>query len=337
MYFRTIQFLRFTAALYITLFHISHWWDYKHDTLSGLFHNGYGAIDLFFVISGFVVVQSADDFKTGWLSFLLFLKKRFIRIYPIYWLFLIFFLITGMVSLTGRTWSQCWKAVFLLPRHQGIIRTTWTLQWELYFYFLIGLTVLHRYSRYLIALLFILSLAANSAALLGAIDYESLPANQLYNELVLEFFLGAVVWKFFKKVSLAVAILLVILGALLFLLPVQINSSHFIAFGLPSVILLTGLTALEWQKKITVPDWVVLLGNASYSLYLIHLPIINTFLGNLNKTWSANKGLLLVFVMAVVVLSVLVYQIIEKPVLKYLTGFLNRDSNEVKTKRLVKG
>jgi peptidoglycan/LPS O-acetylase OafA/YrhL len=337
MYFRTIQFLRFTAALYITLFHISNWWDFRHDALSGLFHNGYGAIDLFFVISGFVVVQSANDFKTGWVSFLLFLKKRFIRIYPIYWLFLIFFLITGMVSLTGRTWFQCWKAIFLLPRHQGIIKTTWTLQWELYFYFLIGLTVLHRYCKYLIALLFILSLVANSAALLGALDYQFLPAHRLYNELVLEFFLGAVIWKLFKKIPSAVAILLAILGAYFFLLPIQINSSHLIAFGLPSVMLLTGLTALEWQQKITVPNRVVLLGNASYSLYLIHFPIINTVLGNLNKTYSGNRWLLLVFVMAIVILSVLVYQVIEKPVLKYLNGYLNRDPNEVKTKRLIKG
>ena len=55
MYFRSIQFLRFIAALYITLFHVSYWWKYKQDALSGLFDNGYGAIDLFFVISGFVL------------------------------------------------------------------------------------------------------------------------------------------------------------------------------------------------------------------------------------------------------------------------------------------
>jgi peptidoglycan/LPS O-acetylase OafA/YrhL len=328
MYFRSIQLLRFIAALYITLFHIRDWWNFQPGIFSGMFNNAYGAIDLFFVISGFVVVQSAHTFKTGWNTFLLFLKKRFVRIYPVYWIFLIFFLITGMVSVAGRNWFQCLQAVFLLPRHKGIIRTTWTLQWELYFYFLIGLTVLHRYAKYLVAALFILSGIAIGANLLGIVGYDQpLPLHGLYNELVLEFFLGTAIWKFFKKVSPPMAIVLAISGAVLFLLPVHIHNSHFIAFGLPSAMLLTALTALEWQQKIAVPQWTLLLGNASYSLYLIHLPIIDTVLGNANKTYSTNKWLLLLFITAIVALSVLAYRFIEKPVLKYLNRSLQKNKS----------
>jgi peptidoglycan/LPS O-acetylase OafA/YrhL len=336
MYFRSIQFLRFIAALYITLFHISYWWNYKHDALGGLFDNGYGAIDLFFVISGFVVVQSAATFKTGWASFLLFLKKRFVRIYPVYWLFLLFFLITGMVNISGRTGFQIWQAIFLLPGHQGIIRTTWTLQYELYFYFLIGLTVLNRNGKYLIGALFLFSLAANSASLLAAIVYNwHIPVFGFYNEFVLEFFLGTVIWKLFNKVPFWLAILLMLTGAVLFLVPIKINASHIVAFGIPAALLLTGLTALEWQQKIKIPGFMVLLGNASYSLYLIHPPLIHTILGKLDAAYATNRWLILLFVMALSALAVLVYLKIERPLLRILNSYLQKETDKAKTKKLL--
>src|ERR1044072_5783967 len=115
MYFRSIQVLRFAAALYVTLFHITHWWNYNENSFPKLFQFGYGAVDLFFVISGFVIVQSAFALQPGWASLLEFLKNRLGRIYPAYWLFLLLFIVTGMVDISGRTWGGFLRAFFLIP------------------------------------------------------------------------------------------------------------------------------------------------------------------------------------------------------------------------------
>jgi peptidoglycan/LPS O-acetylase OafA/YrhL len=79
-----------------------------------VFDWGKGAVDLFFVISGFVLFQSAQKFQPGIRSFFLFVKKRLVRIYPIYWLILPIVLFTNFSDFTlSNVWQSC-KTVFLL-------------------------------------------------------------------------------------------------------------------------------------------------------------------------------------------------------------------------------
>ena len=108
VYFNSIQLLRFFAALYVVLFHISSPWNHTAYYFTNLFNRGYRAIDLFFVISGFVVLQSGDTSNTGLRASGQFLKRRFIRLYPVYWILLLLFLAAGLVQVkaTG-IWGFC--------------------------------------------------------------------------------------------------------------------------------------------------------------------------------------------------------------------------------------
>lgn len=336
MYFNSIQLLRCIAALYVTLFHISYWWNQNNDALAGAFKNGHAGIDLFFVISGFVVVQSASKFKPGIASCIQFLKKRFIRIYPVYWLFLLLFFITGMLGTAQRTGWQIGQAVFLLPGHRGLIRSSWTLQYEVYFYLLIGVWVLSRKGKYILGALFLMALISFSATVLAAVtSIGHFPVLGIYNEFVLEFFSGVLIFMIYKKIPVAAAVLLSIAGLLLFFVPVQLVSSHVIAFGIPSAMLLAASTALEYRRKIKIPRIAVLLGDASYCLYLIHPPLITFVLTKIPDAYSSNKLMLCFFIVALCALAVVVHWYLEKPLLRYLNNNLNKSPVPEKTKEEV--
>lgn len=323
MYFRSIQALRFAAAMYVTLFHISYWWDYDKDFFPGLFQYGYGAIDLFFVISGFVIVKSAFALQPGWTSLLEFLKNRLGRIYPAYWLFLLLFIVTGMVDISNRTWGGFWCAFFLIPGYyKSIIVITWTLRFEMYLYLLMGLVVLNRQFKYVLFFLMGLSVMAHGANLLAPLlPNWHFPVYGLYNEFMLEIFMGVAIWKVYQKVPVGLAIILAVAGLVWFLTPIKLHTSHVLDFGIPSAMLITGLAALEFRQKIKVPEVMVLLGNASYSMYIVHVPIIMTVLKNINIQYATNKGVLLLLVLAILLLAILSYWYIEKPILRWLKEY----------------
>jgi exopolysaccharide production protein ExoZ len=320
VYFNSIQLLRFFAALYVVLFHISSPWNHTADHFTNLFNHGYGAIDLFFVISGFVVLQSGDTSNTGIRASGEFLKRRFIRLYPVYWIFLLLFLAVGWVQIKTTTIWGFWRSFFLLPGHKGIIGTSWTLQYELYFYILIALFVLNRRFKWLLVVLFALSLISMAGVVMASAFGRHFPVYGFYNEFVANFFLGCVVYVIYNRIPAGLATGLVITGVLLFFfMPVTIYLRHFISFGIPAAMLLAGLTSLENHQKIKINRWFILLGNASYCLYLIHVPIIWFVWKQIGLYYQNNRLLLLLEVAVIVVFSVLLYQYFEAPLLRFLS------------------
>lgn len=321
MYFKSIQLLRCIAAIYITFFHLIYWWNQQQDGFTGIFDKGYGAVDLFFVISGFVIAQSAFAHQTGWYPFLVFLKKRLIRIYPIYWVFLGVFLITGMIDLSNVRPIKCLQAVFLLPGHQSLIQPAWTLQYELFFYILVSLVVLSRRFKYLLAALFLLTLVSLVVRITGSAKlFLNLPEMGFYNEFVFEFFLGTLALRIHNKVPFAMAVVLTATGAVLFLFPQKIAISQAIAFGIPSAMLITGLTALEKRHAFRVPRMLVLLGDASYCLYLLHGPVIAWLLPFPATPGSTSRWLLAGIVAALIIASIPIHLFVEKPLLQFLNN-----------------
>lgn len=282
MYFRSIQFLRFFAAAYITLFHMIPWWNQRQDAFTGMFDNGHSGVDLF-VISGFVIIQSALALKPGWYSLVLFLKRRLIRIYPMYWVLLASFIVTGFIDPSGSTSNQIWQAVFLLPGHRALIRPSWTLQWELYFYLLSSLLVLDKRFKYLLGILLLL------ATISEVLPFLHLPKIGIYHPFILEFFMGILAWKLHDKVRVVMAVIMAVTGAILFLFPLPIPLANVFRFGIPCTLLITGLTALEKYGKLVVPLALARLGDASYCLYLIHAPVITKLLPRIIQQVAADR------------------------------------------------
>ena len=86
----SIQSLRAIAALLVFLCHLFAMEEAhagRSENLTSFWVNGAHGVDLFFVISGFVIVWVASDARQGWRSALDFLFARIARIYPLWWLF----------------------------------------------------------------------------------------------------------------------------------------------------------------------------------------------------------------------------------------------------------
>ena len=101
-------------------------------------------IDIFFVISGFILslVVLKNRKEPGVATSWDFLKRRFIRVYPIYWVFAVLILLRTLRAgeLMGHNY---WSAFFLIPpmHYPGgelIIGYSWTMMFEIFFYTLLG-------------------------------------------------------------------------------------------------------------------------------------------------------------------------------------------------------
>lgn len=215
----SIQILRGLAALSVVIFHIRAIETQsilqgpfaldpnqavEPSLVSGLWKNGFMGVDLFFVISGFIMVYVTRDLAPGGRSVRSFLFARITRIYPVWWLFasimVIYFLITygapvdmGRVEATGESvWHYLFKSYFLVPLSEPpVLGVGWTLIHEMYFYLGFAILLLLP-KKWLVPGLLVWAIGSASGALLGlsrpsAGDYPSL----IVHPMTLEFLAGA--------------------------------------------------------------------------------------------------------------------------------------------------
>jgi peptidoglycan/LPS O-acetylase OafA/YrhL len=127
-----LELLRFIAAALVLFFHIS---------VIGV---GEFGVDIFFIISGFVMMYSTQTDSRN------FFLKRLIRIVPLYWLvtiitFSFYYIFPSFFSLPSNDLSHLVMSLLFIPfdkngsGHAPILSVGWTLNYEMYFYFLFSL------------------------------------------------------------------------------------------------------------------------------------------------------------------------------------------------------
>ncbi|MBY8279680.1 acyltransferase [Vibrio fluvialis] len=137
----SVHFLRFISAIAVVLYHIS----YKVD-LPSYFNVGEIGVDVFFIISGFVIYLSTDNKVISPKSFI---SGRFYRIYPLYFLFTLialiaYFLFPSLVN-SGRE-SSIVSSFLLLPSNKPyLLGVAWTLVYEIMFYMIFLVSMLFTY------------------------------------------------------------------------------------------------------------------------------------------------------------------------------------------------
>jgi exopolysaccharide production protein ExoZ len=122
---KSIQILRAAAALGVLLDHAGRWLD-----VAPIVDIGAAGVDLFFVISGFIMVYTSERLfgQTG--APQRFLARRIIRIVPLYWTLTAF----AALVLFGFGPNTLGSYLFI-PTHRGPILTVgWTLNYEMMFY-----------------------------------------------------------------------------------------------------------------------------------------------------------------------------------------------------------
>ncbi len=271
---QTVQALRAAACLLVVLYHgLSQ----AFPATAVSWPNGSAGVDLFFVISGFVMVTASDRLcarPDGWRVFL---RRRLLRIVPLYWTLTAAKLcvVFAAPALAAHTRPAAWNiaASFLfLPAADAtgqirpVLPVGWTLNFEMLFYALFALALaMHRRPLALVAPI----LAA--LALLGFWRRPDWPAlGFLANGMVLEFAFGMAAGEAWRRGRLPQSrgIALLALGALALLIVPLTGPFRFLSWGLPALLVLIGALALE--SRVAVPRWLVASGDASYATYLSH-------------------------------------------------------------------
>lgn len=239
----------------------------------------FGAIgvDIFFVISGFVIVISSSRGGANQTSFREFMRRRFVRIVPLYWMFTLLAFVFG--SLRGKHYGLVYLVCSLLfvPCQVGdphgiyfpVLGVGWSLNYEMFFYVCFAACIaLKRYPYLLLPLLLLLSVLGLDQSL------AEMPLLSLFNFRLIEFGAGMIAANAFERswVLRPSAGILICLGSALIVGMNRIDgvSTHMLIWAPCAVAFFFGALALERPFGAHVPRPMLLLGAASCSIYLVH-------------------------------------------------------------------
>jgi exopolysaccharide production protein ExoZ len=330
-----VQLLRALAALSVVLAHALHETGAHENALNF----GYG-VDVFFVISGFIMAHtSLREFGRPGAS-LRFFTRRLARVAPLYWLLTTAMLIGALFAPsllnvpTGGV-GHILASYLFIPDARGagemrpVMALGWTLNYEMFFYFLFSLALLAPARAGLAWLATLMPLLVLYGAFVGSSD----PRITFWtNPILLEFLAGVVVALLHDRglrVSGRLAFGLLALGLLGFFprpLSVEPDIWRATLCGLPAALLVTAATLGPVTPTGRLAAWGVALGDASYSLYLVH-PFI---LRPLRVVWlkAAGPRLDVVFValavLGAVAVSLALYRGVERPLSAWSQGLLKR-------------
>ena len=303
---------------------------------------GFGGVDLFFVISGFVMVwvTRADQGKPAALTGFWF--ARLARIYPLWWLVLSVLVAVWLVEpewvyASHASSPELWKSYFLVPDKELPLHAVgWTLIHELWFYLAFGLMLLLP-ARWFPAALAIWAIVTAATAYIWPKPDNPFVA-LIRHPLTLEFILGAAVGLLAQRQLFPVPRVMVQFGAfwlLLSALALRENAPAMFGqewprlfyFGVPAAFLVWGCVGLE-QGGYQSPKWSKSLGDWSYALYLIHVPVFAA-LGRIAAPFSRpgpldNLVLLTVALAAAIITAWVLHVGFDKPIQRVAASLRGR-------------
>jgi len=313
-----VQCMRYIAALGVMLVHLQ--WklkQYYDVTMVPAVSNT--AIDLFFIISGFVVALAVRGQGTTPGHFF---ARRLLRIYPPYFVltalaWLAFVLRPDQVNSSGGT-TNVLASFLLWPGHyKFLIENAWTLPHEFAFYALATFALLFRWGRSLV-LLGTIALTLGTEVLLGeSVSRQFIMADFLTGILALQLsvWLAGRGVRIVQPVALLLPIGLAVIVYLSMLLP--LTTSRLLGVNLLWCVCLIVVTLMDVGG---CRNWVSIrlaaLGDRSYSIYLVH-PFTFKLMFMLLPSGEHGPLYLTVVVLAAIVISTvagaLFYRLVEVP------------------------
>ncbi|MHC5825587.1 MAG: acyltransferase family protein, partial [Nostoc sp.] len=241
-----------------------------------------------------------------------FIFKRFIRVYPLYWSILGIKILVSLFSndkdsISQRSADEVIKAFFLLPQDRSILESSfigvsWTLSYEVFFYCIFGLLIWKntKISQSVICV-WLIGVILNLLNLLPI--GENFLLTFIFNEHNLEFALGCLAAYTIYKYQFKFATSLIYASIFMLVLSI-INTKYgefdvsgipsLLAYGIPFMLLIIGSVYLEVLKTINIPQVLIYIGNASYSIYLTHGFFLSTISGIFTKLTDKLNNLSLI-------------------------------------------
>lgn len=322
-----IQILRAIAAILVVAFHtvlaaksynLSTEFFYKVDIW------GAAGVDIFFIISGFIMVYIQINKGKKPLDFL---KDRVERIVPLYWFLtisiaaLIIIFPQGFRALSLDINSLI-NSLFFINYLNGdgspLLYVGWTLEYEMLFYIIFGLSIFLKNIKYSIFI---------SIVTLAIMVFYGL------NSIVIEFIYGMIFGLIFNKFKIYInsflCLIFVLFGFFLLTIDWKGDFSRSLTWGVPSLLIFLGFLYLNPIKNSLLD----ILGNASYSIYLVQvfsIPIcykIFSKIGSLNFIYT-NELYVISCIALSAIAGVLLHFIIEKPLTKLVKKLTQKRKKE---------
>ena len=323
----SLQYMRAIAALLVVFHHATSKGTQYSPTTFEWYTIGEAGVDLFFIISGYIMCHTVDSKS---ISLTRFLTARVKRIIPLYWVLtsmalVIYILFPDKVNSGGGGTNIIHSYTLFPVKENYLINNGWTLSYEFFFYllFAFGLSLTSKFKFFLPVILIITLVSLGSLNLSDTTIFSFVT-----NPLLLEFSFGILIYYLFKNyhLNMITGSSLIIISVILFLL-VNVftpNYSRVISYGIPAMLFFTGMVALEPLFKNTHKNKIALffemIGNSSYSLYLSHpfALVITSII--LNKLGFDKFGYLFVILLVVssIIAGQLCYLFIEKKLTKVL-------------------
>jgi len=349
---RSIQLLRGIAALGVV---------YCHYALYAFLQaaNGAFGVDIFFVISGFIIAYVASKTIDN------FFLKRIFRIVPLYF---IATFITISAALIFPQWfynttvtiEAVLKSILFIPYKIGtsgpILLAGWTLNFEMLFYLAMALSIIITKNKKVLTI-FCAAILITFLLLLNIINTDNYALHFYQRGLLPEFIYGLILFRVYEyynkydstqtnkirhqKIISTLLLVFVALSSLLLLICNELPNSHSthisedrnIQFGIPALLFVGSILFLEKNIKANshLIKFGLLVGNASFAMYLFH-PYFIYFLQRViyPKALGQMEGIsieifkMLTAFIVTIIGSIFIYRYIDDPIQKYLSTRLKK-------------
>ena len=287
-YLDILQIFRGIAAVMVVVHHtvgsIKYYHNVEYPILNFIGAIGKFGVDFFFLISGFIIAYTSFYKYSEPNSFSNYLKNRLIRIYTPYlpigvFMLIVYTLLPGFSN--GNRDLSVLTSLTLIPSGSPALSVAWTLSFEISFYLLFSISF---YSKkvwnYFIFFWLFLILLFNYGKYFNFHIVRIPITNLMFSMYNIEFILGYLLSIFIlqkKKINLKFGLFLTIAAVLAFLLSFYFKVSVFyfslnLLFCLFSFVLIY-VSITHFNVSIGNKAILMMIGNATYSIYLIHNPL----------------------------------------------------------------
>jgi len=327
-----VQALRFLAALAVVLLHANFYVGQRlTDQPVSLWTGGAWGVDIFFVISGFVMVVSTQTLIGNPRGWRVFFMRRVVRIAPLYWIIMSLKVVL-LLALPSALFNNPFDlervvtSYFFIPSRNpaGMIEPIhgvgWTLNFEMFFYAMFAAAMFLRISVFR----FVGPVLAFCALMSVLRDEKTWPAITFYfDPIVLEFFWGMIIARLALRhapppaagLALAAAGFALILGRD----AAGPVGEALAVVGVGPALAVAGVVVMEPWLSGRTPRPLLVLGDASYSIYLFHplvAPVVPAVFAKLGLI-EPDAAFALAAIFAICA-SMVVYYGVEMPVLRWM-------------------
>lgn len=351
----SLHVLRGLAALLVALGHaISYveiyFPDISQNANQGFFFPFGIGVDFFFVLSGFLMYYTSQTLFKSNSSWLYFLFRRFLRIVPLYWTIITVYLIRQLVfskslpSIHEIVFSYCF-----LPFRSSIDTSIrpfyeigWTLNYEMFFYFIFALLLFFSGRTISVILCFIFCMLTTLPLF---IDTNNAFFTFYTSPIILEFCFGVLAANIYisgLKINKYFCYLYFLFFTVYIFLPDLSSPFSFsgpttptsflriCVWGIPSALLIVVITCGNFLSNCDFYfyNFFKILGNSSYALYLFHPIFFGSFLSVLSLFPESRvlPHYFLIFLLLFFAFlgSCFIHYFFEKPLLAYCKSLLYR-------------